>query len=224
MKLPRVGQTVYLRPVDSDETGSFKTRIADLQGDMAAIELPISETTGRIGRLPVHTVCDVWFMGEDGACYEFRVEIVGRRDEQIPLLLMTMPPKEQVKRTQRRNYLRVKTSVEMAVKTEDKVRNYHFLARTEELSGGGLVFACEEKYRFKVGDRLHIWLSLPNKTGSVAHAFAVMEIVRCKQALEPGKLQWISGKFVRITESDRAKIVRACYERQLELRNKGIVE
>jgi c-di-GMP-binding flagellar brake protein YcgR len=225
MKLPRVGQTVYLNLVsDSDETGSFKTRIADLQGDIASIEMPISEKTGRIGRFPIHSVCNVWYLGEDGACYEFRVEIVGRRDEQIPLLLIKMPPKEHVKRTQRRNYLRVKTSVDMAVKTEDKVRNYHFLARTNELSGGGLSFACEEKYRFKAGDRLHIWLSLPNKTGSVAHAFAVMEIVRCRQAMEPGKPQLISGKFVRITESDRAKIVRACYERQLELRNKGIAE
>jgi c-di-GMP-binding flagellar brake protein YcgR len=227
MILPRVGQPVHLSLVSaSDEIGSqpFKSRIADLQGDIASIELPISEKTGRTGLFPIGSVCDVWYIGEDGARYEFRAEIVGRQSEQIPLLLMKLPPKEHVKRTQRRNYMRINTSVEIAVKTEDKIRNYHFLARTESLSGGGLSFACEEKYRFKEGDRLHIWLSLPSKTGSVAHAFAVMEIVRIRQPEEPDKPQLIYGKFVRINESDRAKIVRACYERQLELRKKGIAE
>lgn len=92
------------------------------------------------------------------------------------------------------------------------------------MSGGGLSFTCEESYRLKEKDALQIWLSLPSKTGHVFHAFAVMEIVRIKPAAEKGLHQWVSGKFVQISEADRAKVVRACYERQLELRKKGVLE
>jgi c-di-GMP-binding flagellar brake protein YcgR len=225
--LPRIGQTLRMSLVAlSQEVSaeSYKTRIADLQGDFAAIELPINEKTGRSGRFQPGAECDVWYIGDDGSRYNFRTEVVGKRNDNVPLLLIRMPTKDQLVRTQRRNYLRINTSVEIAVKTEDSIRNYHFLARTVDLSGGGLSFTCPESYRLKEKDRLRVWLSLPSKTGQVSHVHAVVEIIRCKPPGEKGQHQWISGKFVQINDSDQAKIVRACYERQLELRKKGIAE
>ncbi|MFY0543031.1 flagellar brake protein [Brevibacillus sp. H7] len=227
MMLPRIGQTLRMSPVSLSgeiSSHSYKSRIADLQGEVAAIELPISEKTGRTDRFEQGTECDVWYIGDDGSRYDFRTEVVGRRNDNIPMLLIKLPKKENVSRSQRRNYLRIDTSVEIAVKTEDHVRNYHFLARTVDLSGGGLSFTCSDSYRLKAKDRLRVWISLPSRSGSVAHANAVLEIIRCKLPQEKGQHQLVSGKFVQINEGDQAKIVRACYERQLELRKKGIAE
>lgn len=224
MLLPRIGQTLRLNLVDAwDENRdhTLKTRVADLRDDTAVIELPISEKTGRTAPLLTGTECDVWYIGEDGSRYEFRSTIIGRQTENIPVLLMSLPSKDAVIRNQRRNYLRIQTAVEIAVKMDDPLRQYHFLARTVDLSGGGLSFTCEDNMRLQEKDSLEIWLSLPSKAGQVHHAFALGEIVRQKPADEKGKHQWVSVKFTKINESDRAKIVRTCYERQLEMRKKA---
>lgn len=227
MMLPRIGQTLRLSLVHASEERkgqTFKTRVADLKEQIVVIELPTSEKTGRTGPFPAGTECDVWYIGDDGTRYEFRTVIIGRQNENIPVLLMRLPEKNAVKRTQRRHYLRINTAVEIAVKTTDPIRRYHFLARTIDLSGGGISFTCAASYRLQEKDRLQVWMSLPAKTGQVQHAFAEVEIVRCHPVEEKGLHQWISGKFVQISEADRAKIVRACYERQLDLRKKGVLD
>jgi len=225
MMLLRIGQTIRLNFMSSSEETelhSFKSRITDIQDDVASIELPTSEVTGRTGLFGPGTECSVWYVGEDGSRYEFNSSIAGRKSEHIPVLLLQLPAKEFISRTQRRNYLRIETTLEIAVKLNDPIRQYHFLARTMDVSGGGLSFTCEESFRLQEKDMLKVWISLPTKNGQIQHAFAEMEIVRRKPAEEKGLHQWISGKFIKMSELDRVKVVRACYERQLELRKKGI--
>jgi c-di-GMP-binding flagellar brake protein YcgR len=225
--LPRVGQMLRIHivsPVEEISKHSYKTRVADVQGDTAAIEMPIHEETGSTVLLAEGSAIEASYIGEDGSSFHFRTEITGERKDNVRLLLIKLPKRDQITRTQRRKYLRVDTHIEIAVKTLDHVRKYHFLARTTDLSGGGLAFTCSDQFRFKVGDKLRIWMSLPSKSGSVAHAFAEAEVTRCKAPEEAGMNQWISVKFVHISQGDQAKIVRACYDRQLELHKKGIGE
>jgi c-di-GMP-binding flagellar brake protein YcgR len=227
MTLPKIGQSIrlnFIGPSEDIEAHTFKSRVTDIKGEVAAIELPTSENTGRTGLFGAGTNCVVWYVGEDGSRYEFRSSIVGRKNEHIPVLLLQLPEKEEVKRTQRRNYLRIDTSLDIAVKLEDPIRRYHFVARTVDISGGGLSFTCDDSYLLQEKDALQLWIALPNKAGQVQHAFAVVEVVRKKAPEKKGLHQWVSGKFIQISEPDRAKVVRACYERQLELRKKGVME
>ncbi|WP_400163811.1 flagellar brake protein [Brevibacillus sp. TJ4] len=227
MSFPQIGQTVYVNIRDSsEETGvaTLKSRVSDIRDSIALIELPISENTGRTGLLDVGTACEIWYIAKDGSRYDFPSSVVGRELEPFPVLLLELPAAEKINRTQRRNFLRIETGVDIAIKMIDSVRSYHFVARTIDLSGGGLSFRCADSYRIGVGDQLHVWIALPGKTGQVQHAYAVLEVVRQVVEEERGYFQWISGKFIQISEVDRAKVVRACYERQLELRKKGIVE
>ncbi|MFD2371797.1 flagellar brake protein [Brevibacillus sp. GCM10020057] len=227
MLLPRVGQTirlVFTSSSDDTRRQTFKSRVVDLKDGVASIELPTSEKTGRTGLFGAGDACEVWYVGENGSCYEFHSAIIGRQIEHIPVLFLQLPPKEEIHRTQRRNYLRIEFTLEIAVKLEDPIRSYHFLARTIDISGGGMSFSCDETYRIQPGDNLKVWIAMPSKTGQVQHAYAVMEVVRQKPAEKKGMHQWIFGKFVQISEQDRAKVVRACYNRQLELRNKGMAQ
>ncbi|QRG69885.1 flagellar brake protein [Brevibacillus choshinensis] len=227
MLLPRIGQTIKLTFAGSSEDPrlhTYKSRVVDIKDEVASIELPTNEETGRTGLFQAGEECEVWYVGEDGSRYEFHSSIVGRQRDHIPVLFLQLPSKESIQRTQRRNYLRIDSSLDIAVKLDDPIRRYHFLARTVDISGGGLSFTCEESYRLQEKDQVHIWISMPNKTGPVQHAYALLEVVRQKPAEKKGLHQWISGKFVQISEQDRAKVVRACYERQLELRKKGVAE
>ncbi|MGE7270327.1 flagellar brake protein [Brevibacillus panacihumi] len=227
MMLPRIGQTIRLNVISSSEdilAQSFKSRITDSKEGIASIELPTSESTGKTELLEVGTPCLLWYLGEDGSRYEFQTSIVGRQIEPLPVLLLGLPEKEDIRRTQRRNYLRIDTSLDIAVKLNDPIRSYHFLTRTVDVSGGGLSFTCKDSYTIQENDKIQVWISLPNKAGTVQHASAELQVVRQKPAEEKGMHQWVSGKFIQISEPDRAKVVRACYERQLELRKKGVME
>ncbi len=225
--LPQVGQMIWLSPASLSEEKSrqvFRSRIADTDGDVVAIELPTGDETGRPGAFVPGSKWMAWYIGSDGARYDFHTEILGRRSENIPLLLIRIPDKQQISRTQRRHFLRVQTSVEIAVKTKDKVRNYHFLAKTLDLSGGGMAFSCPDTYKLMEKDKLTIWIALPSKAGTVGHAVAEAEIIRIMPPKESGQHQWVSVKFTNISETDRAKVIRACYERQLDMRKKGSTE
>lgn len=225
--LPRIGQTLRLNVHSSSEemaAHSFKSRVTDIQDGIAAIELPTSEKTGRTGLLEVGTACTVWYIGEDGSRYEFQSSIEGRQSVPLPVLFLKLPEKEDIVRTQRRNYLRIDASLDMAVKLIDPIRNYHFITRTVDLSGGGLSFTCKDTFHLQENDTVKVWLAFPSKTGQIQHASAELEIVRIQPPEEKGLNQWVSGKFKQISEADRVKLVRACYERQLELRRKGVVE
>ncbi|UFJ42808.1 flagellar brake domain-containing protein [Brevibacillus humidisoli] len=218
--LPRLGQVIWLRPhADNVQKSSqtFKSRIADVDGATAAMEIPTDEQTGRPGFFSQGTKWLVWYFGTDGSRYEFQTEVVGRRNENIPLVLIHIPDKNQFTRTQRRNFVRVDVNVEIAVKLEDKSRNYHFLTHTVDLSGGGLAITCPDTYHLIVGDRLKLWMALPMRSGVIEHVAAVGECTRIQeQESRSSRHFWISIKFVEISESDRAKIIRICFERQLE--------
>lgn len=225
--LPRIDQLVRINEISPDEQISkqtYKSRVADVQSNVAAIELPIHEENGKTRLLAVGSRIEVAYLADDGSRYHFHTEVIGERKENVRLLLLRMPEKEEVTRTQRRSYLRVETHVEIAIKILDNARNYHFLARTSDLSGGGLSFTCPDHYRFKAGDKLHVWMALPHKVGNMSHAFAEAEVTRCRLPDERGAHQWVSVKFVRISQADQSKVVRACYDRQLELHKKGIGE
>lgn len=227
--LPQVGQVIWMSPYTTSQEKSklvYKSRVADLKDEMLTIELPINELqpNGGIGEYVVSSKWQCWYVGADGSRFEFTTEIIGKRRENIPLLELGVPPKSSFTRTQRRHFVRVPAHVEIAIKTDERVRNYHFLARTIDLSGGGLAFSCPDRYLLQEKDQLKMWFSLPTKNNKVVHAYAEGEIIRVKAAEEKGANQWVSVKFTEVSESERAKIIRACFERQLELRNKGITE
>ncbi|QOT00587.1 flagellar brake domain-containing protein [Brevibacterium sp. JNUCC-42] len=224
--LPQVGQVMRLSLASLSEEQNkqvYKTRVADYSEKMFAIELPIDEETGRTKTLPIGTTCSVWYVGQDGSRFDFVTKILGTKQENIPMLLLEKVAKEQIVRTQRRGYLRVPASFEVSVSYPNIRGKQKILAKSLDISGGGLAFACPKAHILQEQQEVDMWISLPSKTGSVSHAFATALVARVQEQ-ELSDFNWISLQFVAISEADRAKIVRVCYERQLEIRQKGIVE
>jgi c-di-GMP-binding flagellar brake protein YcgR len=223
--LPQVGQVVRLYSLavqEGKESPAFKSRVAEVMEGKAAIELPINEETGRIGFFPVGSRWNLSYVGPDGTKFGFATEIVGSKQDNISMLVISLPQRQDIQKFQRRDFVRVPAAFDMAVKTTD-MRNYHFLATTIDVSGGGLAFECSSKYVLQEKDQLLIWMALPNRGNTaVDHVHAEAEITRVKQPETKGEHQVVSVKFMQISEGDRVKIVRACYEKQLEWKKKRV--
>lgn len=193
----------------------YKSRIADVLDDRLLIEVPINEKNGRFKRLYLGDELSAYYLTEGGVKNYFSTHVLGFKEDVIRLVAVEKPDPESITKVQRRSFLRVAAELELAVKMSEHVR---FLAHTDDVGGGGISFLTDGKWQLKAGDVLECWLLLPFKNGTIDHANFKPEIVRVKQ-LESGRLQ-VMARFLEISDSERQKIIRYCFERQLEFRKR----
>jgi c-di-GMP-binding flagellar brake protein YcgR len=214
--LPKVNQILHLQIASSDEEESrvdYKSRLAEISSDRFLIELPMNESTGRLKKLYLGDELSVYFVTEGGVKNYFISHVLGFQEDVIRLAAIQRPEPESITQVQRRSFLRVGAELEIAIKLSDHI---NYLGITDDIGGGGISFISEGKYPVKVGDGMGCWLLLPYKNGTLEHANFKGEIVRVKK-LETGRNQ-VMLKFTEITDGERQKIIRFCFERQLELR------
>ncbi|WP_168119179.1 flagellar brake domain-containing protein [Paenibacillus sp. HB172176] len=216
--LPKVNEMLYYHVASSDEaeaTIEYRSRIADETQDTLLIEYPLNEATGRMKRLYLGDELSVYFVSSDGVKHYFDSHVTGFVEDTIRQVVLLKPDPAKITTVQRRSFLRVSAELELAVKVSAQAR---FVCLTDDIGGGGISFICDSKWALQTGQEMECWLLIPYKNGSIEHAFLKAEVVRVK-TLETGRLQAML-KYISITETERQKIIRFCFERQLEFRNR----
>jgi c-di-GMP-binding flagellar brake protein YcgR len=131
------------------------------------------------------------------------------------MVKLRKPAADSIFKIQRRSFFRVNAELELAVKDPLGSR---FLVRTEDIGGGGTSFLSDPKVKIAVSDKLACWLLVSYRNGSTEHVNFEGEIVRIK-TLETGR-NLVMVKFAAISDSERQKIIRYCFERQFDFRNR----
>lgn len=213
--LPKINDHLFMQVVSVDEEEAqkeFKSRIADIRDDVMSIEIPIEVKTGRLKKLFQGDELSIYYMSEGGVKNFFNTQVIGFKKEAIPLVLIRTPNPDAITKVQRRTYLRVPAELEVSVKLD----NYQFLAITEDVGGGGISLLCEGKEPIKQKDVVSCWLLIQYRNGSIDHVVFKAEIVRTKELETGRKLAMLV--FTEISDAERQKVIRYCFERQLELR------
>jgi len=213
--LPKINQMMYIQTESEPDSESvtLRSRVADVDDRNIYIEIPLNEKNRRLYRASVGERLLLYYFTQDGVKHLFNSSVQGFRKEAVSLVAIRKPNPEQITKDQRRSYLRVETNLEIGVKIGDKLR---FVAVTEDLGGGGASFLCERKWPIEPNVALSCWLLISYKGGSISHAKFEGEVVRVLP-VEPDK-NLVMLRFADIAESDQQKIIRYCFERQLELR------
>ncbi|MDI3543371.1 MAG: hypothetical protein PWP57_976, partial [Candidatus Atribacteria bacterium] len=116
---------------------------------------------------------------------------------------------EEVKREQRRNYVRINVAHPIVIKKGDK----SFSGCTKNLSGGGAQATFNEERNFlEVGEEILFSLSLPN-TQIIGKARVIRKDGPFCYALQ----------FAEISDQDREEIIHYVFKQQIELRKKGLL-
>ncbi len=120
----------------------FSSNIQDVTDEYIAISIPIN--SGEYIPLSKGTAIDVIYYEEENL-YKFQSSVIGRKFENIPILLIAKP--KDVKKIQRRKYVRIPiictikyVNLKNAPKTDPKtIKNSEYMkALLLDLSGGGL--------------------------------------------------------------------------------------
>ncbi|MFC4302758.1 flagellar brake protein [Cohnella boryungensis] len=213
--LPKINQMMYIQAEaeNGGEAVTLRSRVADIDDRNIYIEIPLNEKTRKLYRTQQGERLELYFFTHDGVKHLFSSFVSGFRKEAVSLVAIRKPDPEEVTKDQRRSYLRVETNLEIAVKLGDKLR---FVAVTEDIGGGGASFLCERKWPIEPNVVLTCWLLLSYRGGSLAHAKFEGEVVRIIP-VEPDK-HLVMMRFAEISDSDQQKVIRYCFERQLDQR------
>lgn len=215
---PKINEYLYLQVASSDTAESdieYRARIADIEDDTFLIEIPMQESNGRLKKLFIGDELSVYFLTEGGIKNYFNTHVLGFKEEVIRMVRLRKPAVESIFKIQRRSFFRVNAELELAVKDALGSR---FLVRTEDIGGGGTSFLSDGKVSLSVADKLYCWLLVSYRNGSTEHVSFEGEVVRIKK-LETGRNQ-VMLKFSAISDSERQKIIRFCFERQFDFRNR----
>ncbi|WP_164984948.1 flagellar brake protein [Ammoniphilus sp. CFH 90114] len=221
--IPGISQLlrVSLRTKDTVESqDTYKSRVDNVLDQSLLIEVPLSEKNGKSMAYSAGIEITVFYFGLDGSKYIFPSRVLSRKNEDVPLWEIALPRLEDIERIQRRNYLRIPAMLELSLKS--LTRGIQFLARTVDVSGGGVAFTCKKEYRMVQGERFQCWLAIPFRQG-MEHAPFIAKVVRIVPPKEDMDHQTIMLMISVIKEPEREKIIRYCFERQLELRKKGVL-
>jgi c-di-GMP-binding flagellar brake protein YcgR len=214
--LPKINQTTYLQLLqEQGEPGSnLRSRVADIDEKAIWLEIPLDEKSRRYHRPQIGDQFRVVF-SQDGVKHLFTTSVTGVKKDTVSLFSVRKPNPEEVEREQRRSFLRVEAQLELAVKIADKLR---LIAITDDVGGGGVSFHTERKWPIVPGAALTCWLLVSYRNGSIEHAKFEAEVVRVVP-VEPDK-HLVMLRFLDIADAEQQKIIRYCFERQLD-KHKG---
>lgn len=215
--LPKVNEVLFLQINSMDEEElkeRYKSRIADVQGGQLMIEVPINVQTGKLKRLRVGDELSAQYYTGEGTNNFFNTYVIGFIDGEFRFVVLKKPKLNEIAKVQRRNYLRVPSTLEVSVTLNDKLR---FVTLTNDIGGGGISFVCENDIPLSNQSTISCWLILPFKNGVIEHVNFNADVVRFKP-LQNGTQQVVMCHFTDITDWGRQRIIRFCFERQLEFR------
>jgi len=215
---PKINEVLYIQLDTGDQKEAdilYKSRISDMDDESIYMEVPLQEGTGRLKKLYIGDEISAYFLTEGGVKNYFNSYVLSHHEDVIKLVRIKKPESDQITKVQRRGFLRVQAELEVAVKAKDGTR---FLTKTEDVGGGGISLYSEPGQTLKEGDLLDCWMLVPFKNGSVEHIPFEGEVVRLKEL--PMGRSIVMMKFNQISDMERQKLIRYCFERQFEFRNR----
>jgi len=237
--LPEVGSKVWIEVKEEGDIHSYTSRVEDIKGDKLVLAAPMYKgTLVRINNGKVN----VRFVHKD-ALYVFESDVLEQRAIPIPALIVRVPT--EVKREQRREYVRVPWLImaKFLVLSDDEInvqyRDYKklweeklfdiFDGVIKDISGGGIRFNISvnwvKQYDIKVGKYLLVQFSLAYDLLGTHYEREFIEKIKVVREIPIlSKLNAEFGAtFVDIPERDRDFIIKAVLQRQRELIKKGVL-
>ncbi|REJ26925.1 MAG: pilus assembly protein PilZ [Caldibacillus debilis] len=211
----RIGDFLTLEIQEGTRLEKFRSKVADLDEESLYIEYPVNLRTNRTSFLMIGTNMQVSFTRDDSS-YLFFTEVTGRVKRELPLLQLKRPGDDEIHRIQRREFVRIKWPVDIAV---HPIRNEFspFCTVTDDISAGGLSFYAPASVPLAENDPFISWIVLPLQSG-YQYLKLKSAVVRTERARENANL--LSAQFLEKTAQEEQHLMRFVFEVQLALRQK----
>lgn len=206
-----------LEDVDQKEGDTYKCKVVDLEADTIWIDLPKSMITERTKLLKTSTKLTAQVITEENNVYFFHTEVLGKENKEIPMLCLHNPGKEEMKKIQRRQFVRIETAIDLSLYFPQS--QMRFTAISKNFSAGGCAVLLPDGILLKEEEVGEGFFVLPMQDGSY-HYLQLPFLV--KRIWKKDNLTFASLQFLDVEDHDQRHITRFCFERQLAYRKKGL--
>ncbi|MCA1063206.1 flagellar brake domain-containing protein [Rossellomorea sp. AcN35-11] len=213
----KVGTTLQLEPIHNDTFERYKCRVVEMGEEGLYIDYPIHTKTEKAVFLIDGTQLKASFIFNEQTVFTFETEVMGRKLSKIPMIHIHYPGEEGLEKIQRRQFVRVEANADISLKMNE---DYHPTI-TEDISAGGCAIVVKDGMELTSGSVLPAIIVLPMQTGEHQYLDIKGKVIR---VWEKGSKKVASLEFVHLSENQRQLILRYCFDRQLNLRKKGLIE
>jgi c-di-GMP-binding flagellar brake protein YcgR len=213
----KIGTMLILEPTYTERVEKFRCRVVEITDNVVYIDYPVNTITKKTAYLMDGAQFRVTFTTELKQSMAFNTQVVGRKGGNIPMIMLSLPSKEEWIKIQRREYVRVETSADVAIELGGRYRQYV----TSDISAGGILVKLRGAVNFVEGDRVNLLLVLPFSNGDIRYVQTEGAVVRL---FERDQGEYASIQFTDTDEVDKQYIVRFCFERQLQFRKRELNE
>lgn len=197
----------------------YRCKIIEKNEHYLFIDYPVNEKTKRTSILPKGTYMQSSYIGNDQSVYSFTTKVIAKVNITIPALAIRIPKKTDIKRIQRREYVRIETAVDVSVHhTQDSIKV--FTTVTSDISGGGMSIILPTAKTLCENDNLNLWIVLQMHNGKFHYIYSQSKVVRV--ITDKSSIHTASIKFETISKQDQQAIIQFCFEKQRELRTKEL--
>ncbi len=196
------------RDLDERSTG-ITSQVMDIEKEIIHISKPMKY--GKNYSLDIGEQIHLYFFTKDKGILKIRGEVLVSRDQ--PILTYGIKLLGKAKKIQRRFYFRLELTRDIEI--TDIQNNRKIPCIMKDLSGGGL--KCITKEVLQVRDPIEVNLDIDQTEISI-----LGEVVRSiKDPVE--KNHELGIQFTSISDKDRNRIVSYIFQKQRELRKKGLI-
>lgn len=204
----KIGTVLILEPTKSKTREKFRCKVVEEEEQKLFIDYPVNIETNKTVYLLDGSQFRATFEGDEKKRYVFHTKVLGRKKENIPLIMMAKPQQEEIIRLERREFVRVKTPVDVAVEFAGELDQFV----TEDISAGGLAFIFPKEPPFSEGEIVKLTIVLPYNNGEILYVQSEAMVVQISEY--DGQIR-ASLQFTNIEEVDKQNIVRFCFEREV---------
>ncbi len=201
------------------EVLKYYCKIIERNEQYLFIDCPVNEKTKKTERFHKGAQFFAAYIGKDQSVYRFRTEVVSKVSFNIPALAIRLPNKEGIKRIQRREFVRVKSAVDIAVYSDNDSFS-PFTTVTDDISGGGMSIIVPDGVNLELNKDISIWMVLEMYNGEYQYhniKAVFVHINKLNSGIQIGSL-----KFTGLKQKIRQQIIRYCFEKQREARKKEL--
>jgi len=218
-----IGDTLVIEPIHGEtKVEQYKSRILGVEEKSISIEYPIHLETNKLVFLMNGAQLRINFVTNEGNAYLFHSEVIGRKKENnVPLLILSLPPDDQMIKIQRRQFVRIETSVDMAIHPFEKENNLEpFTTVSLDFSAGGAAVIVPKHIKLQQNSKIKVSVVLPLQNGEYNYLHLSAKIKKIFEYNEQNNKMAI--EFLDVDPVDRQSMLRFSFDRQLSLKKKGL--
>ncbi|CAH0165092.1 hypothetical protein SRABI84_01033 [Peribacillus simplex] len=215
----KIGDILMLEPKYPSQKEKFNCMVVEMGTGCVYTDFPINLETGKIAFLMDGTHLNVTFSNEEQAVYVFDSEVLGKVKGRINMMQLLLPEAEAFVKIQRRQYVLLHVTLDTAVHPEHSEFT-PFRALTEDISAGGASIRLLKGTNIQSVSQLYLWMALTLKSGEIHYLRLKSKVIRVTEKEHGNMLLHV--QFLEPTKNDVQTLMRFIFEKQVDLKKKGL--